>query len=131
MDLKDLIYRGTFGGTAVVLSYVLSHVIPWKVFGGIFAAFPAVMICAVMLTGARSGSRKAAETAQGAVFGMIGCMACVAVVLVVIEVFRVWWLGVGLGLAAWYLTAVTVFRLVEHRRSVRAPAQGGSSELPL
>jgi len=119
MDVKDFLYRGLFGGTAVVASYVLSNVIPWKVFGGIFAAFPAVMVCAVMLMGARSGSAKAAQTAQGAVFGMIGCLACVGAVLLVIQLWHAWWLGIGAGLAAWYLASITVFHLVERRSAVR------------
>lgn len=61
MDYRDLFYRFLFGGIAVVLSYVTSIVLPWEMIGGIFAAFPAVMIVAVMMVGIKKGSKEAAK----------------------------------------------------------------------
>lgn len=117
MDKKGLLLRFLFGGGAVVLSYVVSVLLPWKEFGGIFAAFPAVMIVSVMMMAMRDGSAKAAETAEGAVFGMIGCAVCVLVVLLSIRYSHTWWLAVALGLVAWYGTAVFTYRLTGARKS--------------
>ncbi len=65
MDTKDLLYRFLFGGLAVVLSYVASVLLPWKIIGGIFAAFPAVMIVAVMMVGIKKGLRRLQKRQMG------------------------------------------------------------------
>ena len=64
MDYRDLFYRFLFGGIAVVLSYVTSIVLPWEMIGGIFAAFPAVMIVAVMMVGIKKAQRKQQNRAR-------------------------------------------------------------------
>ncbi len=130
MDKKGLLLRFLFGGGAVVVSYVVSVLLPWKEFGGIFAAFPAVMVVSVMMMALRDGTEKAAQTAQGAVFGMIGCAVSVLVVLLSIRYSHNWWLSVVLGLVAWYLTAVFTYRLSRaHRSGVTTRAR--NSRLPL
>jgi hypothetical protein len=68
---KDLLIRFILGGAAVMVSYLITIISPWKILAGIFAAFPAVMITAVLMVGIASGSKKAAKIANGSVFGMI------------------------------------------------------------
>ena len=81
MNGKDLLLRFILGGAAVAISYLVTVVSPWEILGGIFAAFPAVMITAVLMVGLSSGSKNAANVARGSVYGMIGCVVCVATVL--------------------------------------------------
>ena len=40
--MKLAIIKFLVGGLAVLISYIVSVVLPWKEFGGIFATFPAV-----------------------------------------------------------------------------------------
>ncbi len=117
MERKDLFLRFIFGGTAVMLSYVVSVITPWKVLGGIFAAFPAVMVVAVMMIGLKNGSKRAAQIAQGSVYGMIGCGICVVSVLFFLHFSRNWWLSLLLGLVLWFISAILILKLLEKVRS--------------
>lgn len=127
MKGKDLILRFILGGTAVMLSYILSHVLPWKEFGGIFAAFPAVMVVAVMMMGITNGSKKAAQVAQGAVYGMLGGVVCVLSVLVFIQTFHNWWVSILLGLVCWYLSALITSRFMEKVKQ-KSAFRGGNRQ---
>lgn len=113
MDTKDLLYRFLFGGLAVVASYVTSVLLPWKVIGGIFAAFPAVMIVAVMMVGIKKGSEEAAKTANGSVYGMIGCFICVLAVLFMLKMTGQWLLSLIIGLIVWFCSSIFLVQLRE------------------
>ncbi|MGZ4160218.1 MAG: DUF3147 family protein, partial [Neobacillus sp.] len=56
MNKKDLLIRFLLGGTAVSLSYLITVISPWKILAGIFAAFPAVMLTAVIMVGIAAGT---------------------------------------------------------------------------
>lgn len=114
LDTKDLLYRFLFGGLAVVLSYVTSVFLPWKIIGGIFAAFPAVMIVAVMMVGIKKGSKEAAKTANGSVYGMIGCFICVIVVLLMLKWTDLWLVSLIIGLVVWFFSSVFLVHLREN-----------------
>ncbi|MEW9668274.1 DUF3147 family protein [Ammoniphilus sp. 3BR4] len=85
--------------------------------GGIFAAFPAVMVVTVMMTGITYGSKKAAQLAQGSIFGMIGCAICVASVLFLLQLTHGWWISIALGLLLWYESAILIYRILEKLRA--------------
>ena len=68
MNYKDLLIRFILGGGAVALSYLVTIVSPWEILAGIFAAFPAVMITAVLMVGLSSGSKNAAIVANAISF---------------------------------------------------------------
>ena len=119
---KDLLIRFILGGSAVMVSYLITVISPWKILAGIFAAFPAVMITAVLMVGIASGSKKAAKIANGSVFGMIGGVVCVATVWTVLQVSGNWTLSIVLGLLFWLGSSIVVstFRdkLKNSRRSI-------------
>ncbi|WP_090765496.1 DUF3147 family protein [Bacillus sp. OK048] len=115
---KDLLIRFTLGGAAVMISYLITVLSPWKILAGIFAAFPAVMITAVLMMGIASGSKKAAKIANGSVFGMIGGVVCVATVWTVLHVSGNWALSIVLGLLFWLGSSIIVSSLKD-RLSVR------------
>lgn len=105
---KDLLIRFILGGAAVMVSYLITVISPWKILAGIFAAFPAVMITAVLMVGIASGSINAAKIANGSVFGMIGGVVCVATVWTVLQVSGNWTLSIVLGLLFWLCSSIIV-----------------------
>lgn len=105
---KDLLIRFFLGGAAVMVSYLITVISPWKILAGIFAAFPAVMITAVLMVGIASGSKNAAKIANGSVFGMIGGVVCVATVWTVLQVSGNWTLSIVLGLLFWLGSSIIV-----------------------
>jgi hypothetical protein len=125
--VEELALRFLAGGSAVALSYVISVLVPWKELGGVFAAFPAVMTVAVLMTGKSNGSRQAAQIAEGAVYGMLGCTICVYAVYTMMRIFHTWWPSIGVGLICWYLSAMLVFKLTGYLRSLK-PARPGRPE---
>ncbi|MDQ0970153.1 putative membrane protein (GlpM family) [Neobacillus niacini] len=105
---KDLLIRFILGGAAVMVSYLITVISPWKILAGIFAAFPAVMITAVLMVGIASGSKNAAKIANGSVFGMIGGVVCVATVWTVLQGSGNWTLSIVLGLLFWLGSSIIV-----------------------
>lgn len=108
---KDLLIRFILGGAAVMVSYLITVISPWKILAGIFAAFPAVMITAVLMVGIASGSKNAAKIANGSVFGMIGGVVCVATVWTVLQVSGNWTLSIVLGLLFWLGSSIIISTL--------------------
>ena len=54
--MKLAIIKFSVGGLAVLISYIVSVVLPWKEFGGIFATFPAVFLVSMCITGMQFGN---------------------------------------------------------------------------
>ncbi len=109
----DLFIRFIMGGTAVMLSYLITVFSPWKILAGIFAAFPAVMLTAVLMVGLASGSSKASKTAKGSVFGMMGGVVCVITVLATLQLSHNWVLSIILGLFLWLASSVAISSVKE------------------
>ncbi|MFJ5760683.1 DUF3147 family protein [Neobacillus sp. NPDC093182] len=116
---KDLLIRFILGGAAVMVSYLITVISPWKILAGIFAAFPAVMITAVLMVGIASGSKNAAKIANGSVFGMIGGVVCVATVWTVLQVSSNWTLSIVLGLLFWLGSSIIVSTFRDNLKNKR------------
>ena len=54
------------GGLAVMLSYIISVMLPWKELGGVFATLPAVFLVS-LFTGMQHGDVVAKHVSRGAV----------------------------------------------------------------
>ena len=113
MNKKDLFIRFLLGGAAVSLSYLITIISPWKILAGIFAAFPAVMLTAVIMVGIASGTKKATNIARGSVYGMIGGIICVITVLITLETSENWIFSIILGLLFWLGSSLTISTLRE------------------
>lgn len=113
MNKKDLFIRFLLGGTAVSLSYLITIISPWKILAGIFAAFPAVMLTAVIMVGIAAGTKKATNIAKGSVYGMIGGMVCVTTVLLVLEASNNWIFSIVIGLIVWLGSSIAISSLKE------------------
>ncbi len=110
---KDLTLRFILGGTAVAACYIALQMIPWKSFAGIFAAFPAVMISAVIMAGYFVNSRHASDVALGAAAGMAGCTVCVMTAYYGMTRYSSWWLILALSLLAWLVSSVIFITLIQ------------------
>nr|WP_295969990.1 DUF3147 family protein [uncultured Bacillus sp.] len=111
---KDLLIRFVLGGAAVAISYMITVISPWKILGGIFAAFPAVMITAVLMRGITFGSKSAAKIANGSIFGMIGGVFCAVTVWFVLKETHNFGLSIILGLILWLGSSIIVAAVKEH-----------------
>ncbi|MBS4220203.1 DUF3147 family protein [Bacillus sp. FJAT-49711] len=118
MKIKDLLIRFILGGTAVMFSYIVTIISPWKILSGIFAAFPAVMITAILMVGIASGSMNAAKIAKGSVFGMIGGVICVTTVWLGLIISNNWLFSVMLGLFCWLGSSILVSNLKERMKGI-------------
>ncbi|MCU5746669.1 DUF3147 family protein [Staphylococcus sp. SQ8-PEA] len=111
--MKSLVIKFLLGGIAVVVSYIISMVIPWKEFGGIFATFPAVYLVSMYLSGLEFGDKVAMYVSRGAVFGMMGVLANIIVTWLMLTYTGMWFISILVGFIAWFITAMIVFEIVE------------------
>jgi hypothetical protein len=112
-DIRDLTLRFVLGGSAVAACYIMLQLIPSKAFAGIFAAFPAVMVAAVIMAGVFDSSRHAADVAFGATAGMIGCTVCVLLSTISMTYLGNWVLSLLIGTIAWFISSVFSIRIVQ------------------
>lgn len=115
----DYLIRFLVGGSILVLVYVLSAILPWKIMAGMFAAFPGVMAAAVILSGWRQGDTVAAETARGSVYGMVGGLVCVIITVLVLGFGGHWLLALVAGLVAWLSASILLHAIVRQVREKR------------
>jgi hypothetical protein len=118
----DLFIRFVIGGTAVMLSYLVTIISPWKMLAGIFAAFPAVMLTAILMVGLASGSKKAATIARGSVYGMVGGIICVITVLTSLQISGNWFFSIILGIIVWLGSSMAIYSLKDRLRKKSVPA---------
>ncbi len=74
---RDYAIRFLFGGTISVIVALLANLTTPR-FGGVFAAFPAVLLASLTLIGKREGIEPSVEDAQGAVLGALALVAAAA-----------------------------------------------------
>lgn len=111
--IKDLALRFLLGGGAVAACYILLQLIPWKSFAGIFAAFPAVMVAAIIMSGVFESSRQAADVAMGATAGMLGCTVCVLTATLCMAYWDKWVISLVIATMAWFLSSVISIQLIQ------------------
>jgi uncharacterized membrane protein (GlpM family) len=116
--MSGIVIRFLLGGGAVVASTIISRKLGSKI-GGIFAAFPAVMVVAVMMVGTKNGSKEAAKTAQGSVYGMVGCFICVLAVLFSLQFTHNWWGSFIFGLITWFASSLFLVYMRDHKKESR------------
>lgn len=111
-ELKDLTLRFILGGAAVSACYIVLEIIPWKSFAGIFAAFPAVMVAAIIMAGVFEGTKQAADVALGATAGMLGCTVCVITAALCMSYLQNWGLALVLSLITWLVSSIIFINLI-------------------
>ena len=126
IDLRDLSLRFVLGGVAVASCFIFLQILPWKTFAGIFAAFPAVMIAAVVMAGHFGNSELAAEVAFGATAGMMGCTVCVFTAIFCMQQLESWGLSLALALGAWFVSSFVFVRLMQRFLAGRRSGKSGA-----
>ena len=111
--MKLAVIKFLVGGTAVVLSYIVSVVLPWKEFGGIFATLPAVFLVSLFITGMQFGDEVAMHVSRGAIFGMTGVLCSIIATWAMLNYTHQWLLSVIIGFIVWFVSAFLIFELVE------------------
>ncbi|MCH8646936.1 DUF3147 family protein [Staphylococcus lugdunensis] len=111
--MKLAVIKFLVGGTAVLSSYIVSVVLPWKEFGGIFATLPAVFLVSLFITGMQFGDEVAMHVSRGAIFGMTGVLCSIIATWVMLNYTHQWLLSVIIGFIVWFVSAFLIFELVE------------------
>lgn len=62
----------------------------------------------------KKGSKEAAKTANGSVYGMIGCFICVIAVLLMLKWTDLWLVSLIIGLVVWFFSSVFLVHLREN-----------------
>ncbi len=110
-SLTALLLRFLLGGTAVVGSTVIARSLGGKV-GGIFAAFPAVYLAAIISVAMQEDSEKARLLAmvvsKGALLGMATNIVC-AVISAVLIIKYGWRIGLVFALCIWTVIVVSIY----------------------
>lgn len=109
VKLKDYAIRFVFGGAISVIAALLGHWVTPR-FGGVFTAFPAILLASLTLIGKKQGREQSAEDAEGGVLGAIafvGIAAFIAATLAYISGAA----SLFLALAIWFAVAVGLYLL--------------------
>ena len=107
------------GGLAVMFSYIISVILPWKELGGVFATLPAVFLVSLFITGMQHGDVVAKHVSRGAVFGMTGVLCSILATWAMLYSTHEWLLSIIDGFVAWFVSALIIFEIVEfiaHKR---------------
>ncbi len=101
-----IVLRFLLGGGAVAAAYIVSRFFGGRT-GGIFAAFPAVYLAAVVSVGAGAaapaGLHEVLEVSRGAVVGMLANIFCALAAAFFIPVMG-WRQGLAASIAGWLAT---------------------------
>lgn len=112
LTLAGAALRFALGGSAVVASALVARKLGGKA-GGLFAAFPAVYLAAMLTSAlaqpssARAGAAALAVT-QGAMIGMSANVICAACTARFVKGFG-WKKGLAFGLSVWAVVATALF----------------------
>ncbi|AYU56045.1 DUF3147 family protein [Staphylococcus debuckii] len=111
--MKMLLVKFLAGGASVALSYIVSVLMPWKEFGGIFAVFPAVFLISLIMSGVQYGDKVASHVSRGAVFGMTGVLFNILATWLMLVWTNDWILSILVGVVVWFVSAIIIFEIVE------------------
>ncbi|ATH63637.1 DUF3147 family protein [Staphylococcus pasteuri] len=128
--MKLTIIKFLVGGLAVLVSYIVSVVLPWKEFGGIFATFPAVFLVSMFISGMQYGNKVAMHVSRGAIFGMTGVLFSILATWGMLKVTNIWLLSIIVGFIVWFVSAFIIFEIVEVIARKRREKYGWKTERP-
>lgn len=128
--MKLTIIKFLVGGLAVLISYIVSVVLPWKEFGGIFTTFPAVFLVSMCISGMQYGNKVAMHVSRGAVFGMTGVLFSILATWAMLNVTHMWLLSIIVGFIVWFVSAFIIFEIVEYVARKRREKYGWKTERP-
>ncbi len=110
---RDWLTRFAFGAGTSALSAVLSQYVSARI-GGVFLAFPAILLASLTLVAEEEGRTRARDDARGAFFGTIGLVAFAVVVAVLALRLPIWATFVA-AVAAWTAVSLGLYFFVGRR----------------
>lgn len=108
MPRKDLLIRFFFGAGVSLLAAVVSKLFG-PFIGGVFLAFPAILLASLTLRAKEEGLRSARDDARGAALGTIGLLAFALTAAVLLRHHSAW-LALAVATAAWTVVSRWVCR---------------------
>jgi uncharacterized membrane protein (GlpM family) len=113
---RDWLIRFGFGAAVSALAGLVAEICGPRI-GGLFLAFPAILLASLTLVAKEEGSHRAREDARGAALGAIGLIGFALVVWATTPRWAVW-LSLLAGTAAWAAVSGAAYLLValRHRR---------------
>ncbi|MFB6959740.1 DUF3147 family protein [Streptomyces sp. NPDC056309] len=119
---KDLLLRFGFGAGVSLLAAVVSRLFGSFV-GGVFLAFPAILLASLTLVAEEEGLMSARDDARGAALGTLGLVAFAVVATVLLRHHSAW-LALGAATAAWAVVSFGAYGVA------RATGSGGDERSP-
>ncbi|MEV5083358.1 DUF3147 family protein [Streptomyces sp. NPDC093064] len=119
---KDLLLRFGFGAGVSLLAAVVSRLFGSFV-GGVFLAFPAILLAGLTLVAEEEGLMSARDDARGAALGTLGLVAFAVVATVLLRHHSAW-LALGAATAAWAVVSLGAYGVA------RATGSGGDERSP-
>ena len=111
---RDWAVRFAFGAGVSALAGVVS-VLAGPRAGGLFLAFPAILLASVTLVAKEEGERQAGQDVGGATFGALGLIGFAVVVAVTVTVWPLW-LSLTIATASWAALSLALYAAVTRRR---------------
>jgi hypothetical protein len=107
--LRDYVIRFLFGGTISVIAALIGQWTTGRI-GGIFTAFPAILLASLTLINQEDGKQASAMDAQGAVLGAVALVLASILLSVTLGALAGAW-SLLLGLGAWLVCSVGLYFL--------------------
>ncbi|MHB9095174.1 MAG: DUF3147 family protein [Eubacteriales bacterium] len=114
LTVSGILIRFILGGGAVAASYVLARRLGGR-WGGIFAAFPAVYIAAIVTVAvgisAKEGLPLTLQVSRGALVGMVNNIVCAIAAYLIIRQ-QGWKKGLTFALAIWVVCVAIIYSVI-------------------
>jgi succinate dehydrogenase/fumarate reductase cytochrome b subunit len=107
--LKDYLIRFLFGGIISVLAALVAQGTTGRI-GGIFTAFPAILLASLTLINQEDGKSACIQDAQGAVLGAVALVLASIVLSLTLGILAGIW-ALLLGLGAWLICSFGLYVL--------------------
>src|SRR5215203_6556617 len=106
---RDFAIRFAFGGTISVVAALIGAVSTESI-GGIFTAFPVILVASLTLIDKQEDEEHASYDAVGAALGAVGFVACALFISLTLERWPVA-ASLGVGLSIWLAVSVGLYAL--------------------
>ncbi|MEU6428588.1 DUF3147 family protein [Microbispora sp. NPDC046973] len=112
--MRDWAVRFAFGAGVSALAGVVS-VLAGPRAGGLFLAFPAILLASVTLIAKEEGVRQAGQDVGGATFGALGLIGFAVVVALTVTVWPLW-LSLTIATLTWAALSLALYAAVTRLR---------------
>jgi hypothetical protein len=106
---RDFAVRFAFGGTISVVAALIGSATTESI-GGIFTAFPAILVASLTLIDKQEDQEHASYDAVGAALGAVGFIACALFISLTLQRWSTA-ASLGVGLSIWLAVSVVLYAL--------------------